>query len=341
MINLNLSKVFHISRDSLSKIMVVTLSIILIISMILLSISYRVQPETVITTKKLLAEIRVDSGSVFKVKPVIIYDYREYVETSKTYYDLVKGLNISLRFTPSITSGKVLRINETYSLKTYLSTSIYGREYPLIDVIKSTNPLRLLLIVDFKGMDKLVKTIEDEIGVRVPRYEYTITIMYKAVVTYSNGVSRTYEVSPKITIYFDRDANTIRISWFNMDKKYTSEKTTRKINYFNIGLANIPIRTFRTYTFYTTITLSIIFAISILNYISSGRRMRILTPLEKYSRLIINGEVIHESDKPVIIINDPDRLAIMSKNMGKPIIYDEKKKELVLITEDAIYKYKL
>ncbi len=325
------------------KTILIITTIILISSMIMLAISYRIPTKNTSYRKITYVELNAYTGSVFLVKPVIIYDYQERVEASETYYDLVKGVNVTLLFKPLTNTntdrGRIIYYNESYKIQPVLKTSIYSREYPLKQIITSEKPLRLTLVVNYNGIREVINTIEKELSTRIVKYEYTIKVKYILTVKYSSGRIYTYTLNPVINIVFDQDLNNVKVSSENTYKKYDTKIVSSHINY--LPYTPLTISSARTIFFYTTIIATPVFFIILYNYYRGELLKHGLSPLNKYKEYIVKGRIIHESDKPVIIVEDPDILANMARKYGKILIYDRDKEELVLTMNDAIYKYRL
>lgn len=332
------------------KLLLVLLSIFLaltIASSILLSIAYHAKPFIEHTTTVKYCELSVDISNTARVKPALIYDYVENISSNKIYLNLLRYIVLNIGYEAVIYNdtkyGVLKRASTYYTVDLAINSNTWSKSLKLVKPIRINSPrFNTMILLNMSEIQGIVGTIEREIGIKSQSYTLVVTMNIQTFVEYTSNHNASYKISPKIKVIIDREDNIVTISEDKYSKSYVDKKRVDVKNTFNI--LGLDITASRTIFLYTTIALAI--SLFIITWIYTKETMY-RDVVKRYISLdkpyVLPGKIIDPGDKSLVEINDFRKFLSIAKRHSKPIILSnrDKYRELYVIVEDTIYKYRL
>jgi len=308
-----------------SKSFIFIITVFLVISLIILSISYATKPYKVLERNIKYIEFEAKIESKIYLEPSLLYDYREYIVSNEAVLSLVK--NTTIRITPyyvvytGTELGNISGIEVSYDIKSLITIGEWVKPINITSTNRGKNVDHNTIVfpINFSEIKRIVNIISKEASVKIPTYTCTLNIKFVINVYYENS-SKTYIFQPSVSFIFSSEQNKLLIKTSGLSNEVSSTKKVvieNKIMGFNILIL-------RTSTLYLSIPLSILLFI----YLGLNSRNIIVKDENYYSRRygvpvikvkkVLSNKRTNES---VIVLSLVD-LFMVARALSSPILVD-------------------
>ncbi len=250
-------------KSFITKFMFIILLISFTASSILLSYSYIQKPLEKYAKKTVYARLSLERNTCIYVKPVLVYDYKPYIEDNTAFLSTVKYVEINVSLKPYINTetelGAPRSVEMVYIISSAINTDEWEKSFTLANkTIIENSVFKERLIINLTRLRDIVYKVSNEIGVRTYSYKYIVDIPLTIIVIYENNVRKTYSINPMITVLVDTERNRMDISFSNTDKTYSNTKEVVIENNAKLPLVSITIAELRRVSLYAAISLGMV-----------------------------------------------------------------------------------
>ncbi len=314
------------NRGILLKILFIIALSIFILSSLALSYSYTLKPVSTHKENVRYAELDITPNSRIYVKPALIYDYRNYIDSNEAVLSLSNKININISYNQIIYNNTELGKVTNYTIKYRIYGVINVGEWSKSRVIvKQKNvykqSFKEVLFINISDIKSIVERISSETGVSVFIYRYIINIEILNIVRYSSGKLKEYSLTPKITFTFASEKNKLSITYSGLSKNYIADKT---FTVQNTVYGKYTVYEFRKITLFATVISGSIALLALATIIrnrpSHGGKLEYY--IKRYKPLVIKG--FREKDHGKVMVRDLEEIFRIAKTYNVPVIIDDR-----------------
>ncbi|WP_232216772.1 hypothetical protein [Desulfurococcus amylolyticus] len=245
------------------RILTITLILALAVSIVVMAVSYRIEPYNVVEHVVKYTDINGDALFTMGVKPSIIYDNASVISSSRVFLSLAQyslyRLNAKVVIYNNTEHGEATSIECNISASGVLRSSLWSKSLePQLTLFCSPGSVYVNGSVNIEEILELASRIDREISSASFKLDYGVDINASYTVKYSDGYIAVYQYNPIILFSIDKPNNILSASSSN-----TSSSETRTVK--NIVEKNMPppfnfisIYSARVLTLYSTPILAIL-----------------------------------------------------------------------------------
>ncbi|RLG76946.1 MAG: hypothetical protein DRO12_03485 [Thermoprotei archaeon] len=328
----------------LREIMLSLLLGILIFSIVLTVLSYRVPPYSEETLTTLSVKQIVQEKHMFKVRPSLIYDYKEVLdENDPVYRNLVRSVNMTVYY--SISSSRPMRFVAGY-YRPFLeinSSAGWSKKFWLSPPTNFTKPhASMNVALNITQVLEIVEKLGSEVGAK--SHSFAAALGFYVVADVSIG-DKNYTVWSRPALYMGFDAESAELALNFRSDTHDVELThvIRRENFLNILMLRLRIEDARVAGPLTILSSGALLVFMVLRRNPLGFHEDVV---RKYGEIVVDGSIKKRNmEFTVVEVNDFSKLVEFAEKLRRPIVHilenrgDEAVHRYLLLDSDVVYEY--